>query len=98
MTDAEMKSEVLDDYQIDKIATQLKTADPPLSLEQARQRRDSIKEERKMNIDFIRRRTMSRAEALGRPNLEALGHPNLEGFREGKVIEPEGKGDDDEGK
>ncbi|KAI9049844.1 hypothetical protein LZ554_005994 [Drepanopeziza brunnea f. sp. 'monogermtubi'] len=91
MTEAEMKSEILDDYQIDKIATQLKTADPPLSLEQARQRRESIKEERKRSIDFIRRRTMSRASALGRPNLDALGHPNLEDLAEGKVFKPRGE-------
>jgi hypothetical protein len=51
----------------------LKTEDPPLSLEQTRARRASIKEERKANIDFIRSRTSSRASAnaSARPSFEA---------------------------
>lgn len=87
MTEAEIKSEVLNDEQISAIATKLQTENLPMSLEEARQRREEIKDERKKSIDFIRRRTLSRASQLGRPNLEALGHPNLEELTEKKVLE-----------
>jgi hypothetical protein len=47
-----------------------------LSLEEARQRRDSItasaRETRKASINFIRSRTASRVEASKRPNMEEL--------------------------
>ncbi|KAG4418007.1 hypothetical protein IFR04_008827 [Cadophora malorum] len=87
LTEAEIKSEVLNDNQVAAIATQLQTDAPPLSLEQARQRRESIKDERKKSIDFIRHRTMSRASLLGRPNLEALDEPKFDQVVEGEKKE-----------
>ncbi|PVH83735.1 hypothetical protein DL98DRAFT_652197 [Cadophora sp. DSE1049] len=84
LTEAEIKSEVLNDTQVAAIATQLQTDAPPMSLEEARQRRESIKDERKKSIDFIRRRTMSRASVLGRPNLEALNEPKFDEAVEGE--------------
>ena len=55
----------------------MKSESPPLSLDQVRQRRasvkDSAKEQRKASIDLIRSRTASRASASGgRPNLEDI--------------------------
>ena len=87
LTEAEIKSEVLNDNQVAAIATQLQNDAPPMSLEQARQRRESIKDERKKSIDFIRRRTMSRASLLGRPNLEALNEPKFDQVVEGEKKE-----------
>ncbi|KAK0100868.1 hypothetical protein ONS95_007315 [Cadophora gregata] len=87
LTEAEIKSEVLNDTQVAAIATQLQYDAPPLSLEEARQRRESIKDERKKSIDFIRRRTMSRASTLGRPNLEALNEPKFDQVAEGEKKE-----------
>ncbi|KAH8687634.1 hypothetical protein BGZ60DRAFT_558885 [Tricladium varicosporioides] len=69
LTAAEMVQDVIGQGDIDKIAEKLKE-EPPLSLEQARKRRASIKEERKKSIDFIRSRTSSRAGAMGQPELE----------------------------
>jgi hypothetical protein len=51
-----------------KVAERLKTEEPPMTLEQVRQRRASIKEDRKKSIEFIRSRTNSRAAAMGHPN------------------------------
>ncbi|KAL5323996.1 hypothetical protein ACEPPN_008539 [Leptodophora sp. 'Broadleaf-Isolate-01'] len=83
LTEAEIQSDLLNDTQVAAIATSLQTDAAPLSLEQARQRRESIKDERKRSIDFIRRRTISRASALGRPNLEALVEPKFDVVVEG---------------
>ncbi|OBT69655.1 hypothetical protein VE03_00715 [Pseudogymnoascus sp. 23342-1-I1] len=49
-----------------RVIAHLRAQPPPPSLEEARARRASIKEERRQNIDFIRQRTSSRASALAR--------------------------------
>ena len=62
----------------DRVAAinRLKTISPPLDMEQARKRRESVKEEakevRKASISFIRSRTTSRVEASNRPSLEDI--------------------------
>jgi hypothetical protein len=56
--------------EFNKVAERLKTEEPPMTLEEARQRRASIKEDRKKSIEFIRSRTNSRAAAMGRPNID----------------------------
>ena len=48
-----------------RVIAQLRAQPPPPSLEEARARRASIKEERRQSIEFIRLRTSSRASALG---------------------------------
>ncbi|KFZ13629.1 hypothetical protein V502_06510 [Pseudogymnoascus sp. VKM F-4520 (FW-2644)] len=47
-----------------RVIAELRAQPPPPSLEEARARRASIKEERRQNIEFIRKRTTSRASAL----------------------------------
>ncbi|KAK6582007.1 hypothetical protein PZA11_005704 [Diplocarpon coronariae] len=89
LTSVEIQSALLSNREIAAVHHQLATSAAPLSLSEARQRRASIKDERKRSIDFIRRRTISRAEQLGRPALEAIGHPNLASFKEEKTPEPE---------
>ncbi|KAK2627584.1 hypothetical protein QTJ16_003550 [Diplocarpon rosae] len=89
LTSAEIQSALLSNHEIATLHHQLSSSAAPLSLPEARQRRASIKDERKRSIDFIRRRTISRAEQLGRPILEAIGHPNLESFKEERTPEPE---------
>ncbi|OBT46554.1 hypothetical protein VE00_01802 [Pseudogymnoascus sp. WSF 3629] len=49
-----------------RVIAELRAQPPPPSLEEARARRASVKEERRQSIDFIRMRTLSRASALGR--------------------------------
>ncbi|KAF4628125.1 hypothetical protein G7Y89_g10025 [Cudoniella acicularis] len=66
---AELAKEVINDGDIAKIRESF-AEEPPMSLEEARQRRASIKEERKRSIDFIRSRTTSRAGMGGRPSIE----------------------------
>ncbi|OAF59614.2 hypothetical protein VC83_03840 [Pseudogymnoascus destructans] len=48
-----------------RVIAELRAQPPPPSLEEARARRASVKEERRQSIDFIRMRTLSRASALG---------------------------------
>lgn len=70
MTDAEIAAEIATPEEINELVKRLQTDDAPLSLDQVRKRRASIKEERKAKIDFIRARTNSRAAQLGRPQDE----------------------------
>ncbi len=71
MTEAELKAEVISDKDVAAVSDQLKNQPAPLSLEQARSRRASIKEEnmdiRKRSVEFIRRRTTSRTTISSRP-------------------------------
>lgn len=67
MTEAEIAAEIATPEEIIQLAKRLQTDEPPLSLDQVRKRRASIKEERKANINFIRARTNSRAAQMGRP-------------------------------
>ncbi|KAG0646216.1 hypothetical protein D0Z07_8266 [Hyphodiscus hymeniophilus] len=54
----------------------MKTTSPPLDLQQARKRRESVKDSakeiRKASVSLLRSRTASRVEAQGRPNLEEI--------------------------
>lgn len=61
--------------EIAAIGERLKNEEPPLSLEQARQRRLSIKEVRKSSIDFIRART--RARTLSKAAEQGRQDPSL---------------------
>lgn len=61
---------IIGDDEVAALGERLQTEPAPLSLQQARDRRASIKEERKRSIDFIRSRTNSRAAAQGRPSME----------------------------
>jgi hypothetical protein len=87
MTSAEMAAEMLPEDQVAELRDRLKTEEPPLSLQQTRQRRMSIKSERKASIDFIKSRTNSRktsaASMGGRPVLDSSGRVVLEHSREG---------------
>ncbi|KAL2073574.1 hypothetical protein VTL71DRAFT_10900 [Oculimacula yallundae] len=95
LTSAELASTVLSSPEVHQIGTTLQSEAAPMSLQEARQRRESIKDERKKSIEFIRRRTISRAAVGGRPSKEMLE----------KLVEPkwdvsvrgeEGEGDEDE--
>ncbi|KAE8444431.1 hypothetical protein EG329_000522 [Mollisiaceae sp. DMI_Dod_QoI] len=72
LTEAEIQVDVMHPSEIAAIGERLKTEVAPMSLDQVRQRRASIKEERKRSIDFIRSRTSSRAAANGRPTMDML--------------------------
>jgi hypothetical protein len=63
---------VITEDEVAALGERLQTDPPPMSLQEARERRASIKEGRKRSIDFIRSRTNSRAAASGRPSLVAL--------------------------
>jgi len=65
---------IISDDELAALGERLQTEPAPLSLQQARDRRASIKEERKAAIEFIRSRTNSRAAAQGRPSMEAAEH------------------------
>ncbi|CZT53186.1 uncharacterized protein RSE6_14654 [Rhynchosporium secalis] len=86
LTEAEIQSDLLSSNQVAAIASQLQNEASHLSLQEARQRRESIKNERKKSIEFIRRRTLSRAGAAGngRPDLEALLKPKFDTVIEGE--------------
>jgi len=58
------------DEELATVAEKLKN-DPSMSLEEVRERKASVKEERSALVQFIRSRTSSRA-AKERPNFEAL--------------------------
>ena len=95
MTSAELKAATVTEEELDATLVRLQTEPAPLGLQEAiqkeRERRASIKEERKRSIDFIRSRTNSRAAALGRPSTEVLpdnaNGPNLDVLTEGKPAE-----------
>jgi hypothetical protein len=93
LTQAEINMGVITEDEVAALGEQLQTDPPPMSLQEARERRASIKEERKRSIDFIRRRTSSRAAAMGRPSLDSLeesqrtaasGGSSLEVLKEGQ--------------
>jgi hypothetical protein len=73
LTQAEIEAGVIKEDEVAAIGERLQTEPAPLSLQEVRERRASIKEERKRNIDFIRARTNSRAAALGRPTPDSTG-------------------------
>lgn len=96
MTSAELKAATVTEKELDATLARLQAEPAPLGLQEAiqkeRERRASIKEERKRSIDFIRSRTNSRAAALGRPSTEVLpdnatGRPNLDVLTEGQPAE-----------
>jgi hypothetical protein len=72
LTQAEINMGVINEDEVAALSERLQSDPPPMSLQEARERRASIKEERKRSIDFIRSRTNSRAAAVGRPSLDAL--------------------------
>jgi hypothetical protein len=85
LTQAEINMGIIGDDEVAALGERLQNEPAPLSLQEARERRASIKEERKRSIDFIRSRTNSRAAAQGRPSMEAAesgaaanGRPSLE--------------------
>ncbi len=65
MTDVEITADYISSLEVLQLNERLRTEEPPKSLDEARQeareRRASIKEERKASIEFIRNRTSSRA-------------------------------------
>jgi short subunit dehydrogenase-like uncharacterized protein len=67
LTEAEIAAEYITPHEITALKERLRTEEPPLSLDEARQSRANIKEERKASIDFIRSRTTSRAAQMGLP-------------------------------
>ncbi len=80
MTEAELNSTVISEEELNLLNERLKSESAPMSLEQVRERRASIKEERKRSIDFIRSRTTSRAASGGRPSLSGLKeYGNIDG-------------------
>jgi hypothetical protein len=72
LTQAEINMGVITEDQAAALGERLLTDPPPMSLQEARERRASIKEERKKSIDFIRSRTNSRAAANGRPSTDGF--------------------------
>jgi len=87
MTSAEIAAEYASPQEVAQVAERLRTEGPPMSLDQARLRRASIKEERRASIEFIRHRTSSRAAQLGRPPEGITLKPTL---TEGVVFEGTG--------
>jgi hypothetical protein len=81
LTEAEIASGVLKPAEIDVLAENLKQSEPPMSLDQSRKRRATIKQDRKAAIDFIKGRTVirraSRAAAMGIQGGE-MKHDNIE--------------------
>lgn len=69
LTEAEIQSGVMKPAEIVSLAENLKIAEPPMSLDQVRKRRATIKQDRKDTINFIKERTAvrraSRAAAMG---------------------------------
>ena len=96
MTSAELKAATVTEEELDATLVRLQTEPAPLGLQEAiqkeRERRASIKEERKRSIDFIRSRTNSRAAALGRPSTEIL--PDNANARQNLDILKEGQAED----
>jgi hypothetical protein len=90
LTQAEINMGIITEDQVAALGERLQTDPPPMSLQEARERRASIKEERKRSIEFIRSRTNSRAAANGRPSMDgsnepgaaASGRPSLEVLKE----------------
>jgi len=90
LTQAEINMGVITEDQVAALSERLQTDPPPMSLQEARERRASIKEERKRSIEFIRSRTNSRAAANGRPSMDgfnesgaaASSRPSLEVLKE----------------
>lgn len=72
LTQAEINMGVITGDQVAALGESLLNDPPPMSLQEARERRASIKEERKRSIEFIRSRTNSRVAASARPSLEVL--------------------------
>jgi hypothetical protein len=67
-----MSEEVIGNKDLAACVDRLKSEGSPPSLEEVRERRASIKEQRRENINMIRSRTASRASNSGRPSLDAL--------------------------
>jgi hypothetical protein len=63
---------VITEDEVAALGERLQTEPPPMSLKEARERKASIKEERKRSIEFIRSRTNSRVAASNRPSLDSL--------------------------
>jgi hypothetical protein len=67
MTSAEIamaNKAIMDAQDMAAAMERLKTEEPPASLDEARQRRASIKQQRRDSINLIRSRTASRASAI----------------------------------
>lgn len=62
--------EIMGSQDLATVVERLKGEDSPLSLEQVRERKASIKEQRKESINLIRSRTASRASTSGRPSID----------------------------
>jgi hypothetical protein len=78
MTSAEIamaNKAIMDAQDMAAAMERLKTEEPPASLDEARQRRASIKQQRRDSINLIRSRTASRASAMGRPSLDTTEKP-----------------------
>lgn len=71
-----MVRKALLDQDLTSAVDRLKQEAPPLSLDQARERRvnemESAKEQRKASINLIRSRTASRTSTTVRPNIEDI--------------------------
>lgn len=72
LTEAEISGDMAGVQDLATVVERLRNEEPPLSLEQVRDRRASIKKQRKESISLIRSRTASRASNGGRPSMEAM--------------------------
>ncbi|RFU29368.1 hypothetical protein B7463_g6971, partial [Scytalidium lignicola] len=66
-TTAEVQRDLVGPIETAALMDSLKMEEPPMSLEQSRERRESIKAERRASINFIRARTASRAANEDQP-------------------------------
>ncbi|KFY21530.1 hypothetical protein V493_07343 [Pseudogymnoascus sp. VKM F-4281 (FW-2241)] len=71
-----------------RVIAELRAQPPPPSLEEARARRASIKEERRQSIEFIRMRTSTRASALALSKALASSGPLSETTTTNKPMSP----------
>jgi hypothetical protein len=92
MTSAEIamaNKAIMDAQDMAAAMERLKTEEPPASLDEARQRRASIKQQRRDSINLIRSRTASRASAisLGPARRDGLlGKRKAQGTKEAKFV------------
>ncbi|KFY14754.1 hypothetical protein V492_02437 [Pseudogymnoascus sp. VKM F-4246] len=69
-----------------RVIAELRAQPPPPSLEEARARRASIKEERRQSIEFIRKRTSSRASALALSMASGASPDTSEAASQGNMV------------
>ena len=72
LTAAELCMEIMSDDEVSAVGDRLKLEEPPMSLEQTRECRARITQQRKDTINLIRKRTASRSSTSVRPVLEPI--------------------------